>query len=136
MFVDAVEEPSAQPGRDQCQARIAGEIRRGLDLLVALEKFRTALLVPLTWSPIPWKSDARPLGVHVSYHRFPQGYGRLPNVNQQVARAALHENRERTFLHASSRVMDSTMSDSPPDPFAFEPVPSASNRHDGWTPER
>lgn len=28
------------------------------------------------------------------------------------------------------------MSDSPPDPYAFEPVPSASNRHDGWTPER
>lgn len=28
------------------------------------------------------------------------------------------------------------MSDSPADPFAFEPVPSASNRHDGWTPER
>lgn len=29
------------------------------------------------------------------------------------------------------------MSESPPDdPFAFEPVPSASNRHDGWTPER
>ncbi|MBV9932023.1 MAG: hypothetical protein JO013_13910 [Alphaproteobacteria bacterium] len=29
------------------------------------------------------------------------------------------------------------MRDSPPDdPFAFEPVPSASNRHDGWTPER
>jgi hypothetical protein len=28
------------------------------------------------------------------------------------------------------------MSDSPPDPPAFDPVPSASNRHDGWTPER
>lgn len=28
------------------------------------------------------------------------------------------------------------MSDSPDDPFAFEPVPSASNRHDGWTPEK
>jgi hypothetical protein len=28
------------------------------------------------------------------------------------------------------------MSDSPACPFAFEPVPSASNRHDGWTPER
>lgn len=28
------------------------------------------------------------------------------------------------------------MSDSPADPFPFEPVPSASNRHDGWTPER
>lgn len=28
------------------------------------------------------------------------------------------------------------MSDSPPDLFPFEPVPSASNRHDGWTPER
>ncbi|HEX6374754.1 MAG TPA: hypothetical protein VFZ91_03435 [Allosphingosinicella sp.] len=28
------------------------------------------------------------------------------------------------------------MSDSPPDPLAFDPVPSASNRHDGWTPER
>jgi len=28
------------------------------------------------------------------------------------------------------------MSDSPPDPFPFEPVPSRSNRHDGWTPER
>ncbi len=33
------------------------------------------------------------------------------------------------------------MSDSPPfdpsaDPFDFTPVPSASNRHDGWTPER
>jgi len=28
------------------------------------------------------------------------------------------------------------MSDSPTDPLAFEPVPSASNRHDGWTPER
>jgi hypothetical protein len=28
------------------------------------------------------------------------------------------------------------MSESPPDPFAFEPVPSASSRHDGWTPER
>jgi hypothetical protein len=25
---------------------------------------------------------------------------------------------------------------SPRDPFAFTPVPSASNRHDGWTPER
>lgn len=28
------------------------------------------------------------------------------------------------------------MSESPSDPFDFEPVPSASNRHDGWTPER
>ena len=28
------------------------------------------------------------------------------------------------------------MSDSPPDPVAFEPVPSASTRHDGWTAER
>jgi hypothetical protein len=29
------------------------------------------------------------------------------------------------------------MSDSAPDDlFGFEPVPSASNRHDGWTPER
>lgn len=33
------------------------------------------------------------------------------------------------------------MSDSPPtdpydDPFDFKPVPSASRRHDGWTPER
>ena len=28
------------------------------------------------------------------------------------------------------------MSDSPPDRFPFEPVPSASNRRDGWTPER
>jgi hypothetical protein len=25
---------------------------------------------------------------------------------------------------------------SPRDPFAFTPVPSASSRHDGWTPER
>jgi hypothetical protein len=28
------------------------------------------------------------------------------------------------------------MSDTPVDPLPFEPVPSASNRHDGWTPER
>lgn len=28
------------------------------------------------------------------------------------------------------------MSDSPTDLLAFEPIPSASNRHDGWTPER
>jgi hypothetical protein len=28
------------------------------------------------------------------------------------------------------------MSDSPPDPFAFEPIPSATKRRDGWTPER
>jgi hypothetical protein len=28
------------------------------------------------------------------------------------------------------------MNDSSPDPFAFTPVPSASRRHDGWTPER
>lgn len=28
------------------------------------------------------------------------------------------------------------MNDSPAYPFAFDPVPSASNRHDGWTPER
>jgi hypothetical protein len=28
------------------------------------------------------------------------------------------------------------MSDSASDLLAFEPVPSASNRHDGWTPER
>jgi hypothetical protein len=31
------------------------------------------------------------------------------------------------------------MPDSPPDPpgdFPFDPVPSASRRHDGWTPER
>ena len=28
------------------------------------------------------------------------------------------------------------MSDSPRDPLAFDPVPSASTRHDGWTPER
>ena len=28
------------------------------------------------------------------------------------------------------------MRDSPDDPLAFEPVPSASNRHDGWTPAR
>lgn len=28
------------------------------------------------------------------------------------------------------------MSDSTDDPLAFEPVPSASNRHDGWTPDR
>ena len=28
------------------------------------------------------------------------------------------------------------MRDSSADPLAFEPVPSASSRHDGWTPER
>ena len=28
------------------------------------------------------------------------------------------------------------MSDSPPNPFAFEPVASATNRRDGWTAER
>lgn len=28
------------------------------------------------------------------------------------------------------------MNDSAFDPLAFEPVPSGSNRHDGWTPER
>jgi hypothetical protein len=28
------------------------------------------------------------------------------------------------------------MSESPADPFAFEAVPSASRRHDGWTPQR
>jgi hypothetical protein len=28
------------------------------------------------------------------------------------------------------------MDDSLPDPLAFEPVPSASSRHDGWTPAR
>ena len=28
------------------------------------------------------------------------------------------------------------MTDSPPDPFAFDPVPSRTNRRDGWTPER
>lgn len=28
------------------------------------------------------------------------------------------------------------MSDSPTDLLVFEPVPSSSNRHDGWTPER
>jgi len=28
------------------------------------------------------------------------------------------------------------MSDSAPDPFAFEPVPSTSTRHDGWTAAR
>ena len=28
------------------------------------------------------------------------------------------------------------MDDSLPDPFSFEPVPSASTRHDGWTPAR
>ena len=28
------------------------------------------------------------------------------------------------------------MPDSPADPLAFEPVPSARHRHDGWTPER
>jgi hypothetical protein len=28
------------------------------------------------------------------------------------------------------------MTDSAPDPFPFEPVPSTTNRHDGWTPER
>ena len=28
------------------------------------------------------------------------------------------------------------MTESPADMLAFEPVPSASNRHDGWTPER
>jgi hypothetical protein len=28
------------------------------------------------------------------------------------------------------------MSDSPSAPFGFKPVPSASRRHDGWTPER
>ena len=28
------------------------------------------------------------------------------------------------------------MTDSPSDPYAFDPVPSATNRHDGWTPER
>jgi len=28
------------------------------------------------------------------------------------------------------------MSESPPDPLAFAPVPSASCRHDGWTPDK
>ncbi|HEX8573935.1 MAG TPA: hypothetical protein VF759_14415 [Allosphingosinicella sp.] len=28
------------------------------------------------------------------------------------------------------------MTDSTPDPFAFEPVPSRTKRRDGWTPER
>ncbi|HEX8257361.1 MAG TPA: hypothetical protein VF589_06990 [Allosphingosinicella sp.] len=28
------------------------------------------------------------------------------------------------------------MSDSPSDPYTFEPIPSATRRRDGWTPER
>jgi len=31
---------------------------------------------------------------------------------------------------------DSAPSPAPDDPFNFEPVPSRSRRHDGWTPER
>jgi hypothetical protein len=46
------------------------------------------------------------------------------------------QNKKRTFLLPILAVINWRMSESPADPFAFEPVPSASNRHDGWTPER
>lgn len=43
---------------------------------------------------------------------------------------------ETTFLHLLSTPVSWSMHDSPDDPFGFEPVPSGSTRHDGWTPER
>ena len=42
---------------------------------------------------------------------------------------------ETTFLHPLPARISWWMDDSPDD-FAFDPVPSASTRHDGWTPER
>lgn len=41
-----------------------------------------------------------------------------------------------TFLHPIPSVIDSWMDESPSDLLAFEPVASASKRHDGWTPEK
>jgi hypothetical protein len=48
----------------------------------------------------------------------------------------MNENKKRTFLQHRLSVISSPMRDSPDDPLAFEPVPSASSRQDGWTPER
>ena len=45
-------------------------------------------------------------------------------------------NIKRTFLHPHPSNIFSQMTDSPPDPFAFEPIPSATRRRDGWTAER
>jgi hypothetical protein len=49
------------------------------------------------------------------------------------------QNRKRTFLQPPAFGIPWQMSDSAPAPnysLAFDPVPSASRRHDGWTPER
>lgn len=50
---------------------------------------------------------------------------------------ACTQNKKRIFLQPLPSIISCRMSESlPDDPFDFEPVPSASNRHDGWTPER
>jgi hypothetical protein len=49
------------------------------------------------------------------------------------------QNRKRTFLQPPAFGISWQMSDSAPAPdysLAFDPAPSASRRHDGWTPER
>jgi hypothetical protein len=46
------------------------------------------------------------------------------------------ENKNRTFLQPCLSSISWSMRDSPANPLAFEPVPSARNRHDGWTPDR
>jgi hypothetical protein len=46
------------------------------------------------------------------------------------------ENKKRTFLQPAPSIISSSMNDSVSDLLAFEPVPFARNRHDGWTPER
>lgn len=48
----------------------------------------------------------------------------------------MHVEQKKNFQPPGRHVINSSMSDSPPDPFPFDPVPSRSNRHDGWTPER
>jgi hypothetical protein len=70
---------------------------------------------------IPWPDE---LLCHKSENRF-SGPGLVTN-----------KNKKRTFLQPLSSVISCRMSESPSDLLAFEPVPSASNRHDGWTPER
>jgi len=47
-----------------------------------------------------------------------------------------NENEKRTFLQPLACIIDWWVSESPADPFAFEPVACGRYRHDGWTPER
>lgn len=61
----------------------------------------------------------------------------MPDPEGNSASRAYQDEKKTPFLQPRAFRISSPMPDSSPDDlFAFDPVPSASRRHDGWTPAR